>query len=189
MRAVKRKCPAGTQFDRDLKECEATSLVKCINHRFMHTSGKQRNSIQTEITTQPVRVLSTNSSDLVHISMIEKFLKDLIISDTLNQTSMFQTTTPVLLTTESPKNHFHQHRRRNNRMLNILTSDKHKIEQFVINQTHGLLIHCNEVRRRHLRDLIFHTTTYSLKIFNSSSSKIFPFNIFFLLIFTKINEQ
>ena len=50
-------------------------------------------------------------------------------------------------------------RRRNHRMLHILTSNEHKIEHFSINQTHGLLIHCNEIQRRQLRDLIYYDPT------------------------------
>ena len=66
------------------------------------------------------------------------------------------------------------HYRRNNPKLSILTSDDHKIRQFSLNQTHGMIIYCNKIRRRQLRDLIYQVTTaainYSLKVQNSSSN-------------------
>lgn len=64
-------------------------------------------------------------------------------------------------------------RRRDHRMLHILTSNEHKIEHFPINQSRGLLVHCNEIQRRQLRDLIYYnrtTTTHPLKALSSSSS-------------------
>ncbi|CAF3243697.1 unnamed protein product [Rotaria sp. Silwood2] len=87
------------------------------------------------------------------------------------------------LTSKRNQKHIHHHHHhRNNLTLNILTSNEHKIRQFSINQTHGILIQCNEIRRRQLRDLIFRTTTYSLKLLNSSS-KIFHYDILSLKIF------
>lgn len=72
-------------------------------------------------------------------------------------------------------------------ILNVLTSNEHKIHQFTINKTRGILINCNEIRRRQLRDLILRiritsTTTKVLKIFNSSSN-INPHDILSLNIF------
>lgn len=60
-----------------------------------------------------------------------------------------------------------KHRR--NLTLYVLTSVEHRIRRFSIHGTHGLLIHCNEIRRRHLRDLIFRTTTTTQSVRNHSS--------------------
>lgn len=91
-------------------------------------------------------------------------------------------TEKIFLTSNIDEKHIYH--RRKNITINVLTTNEHKIRRFSINQTHGLLIHCNEVRRRHLRDLIFRTTTttYSLKILNSSS-KTFHHDISSLKIF------
>jgi len=104
------------------------------------------------------------------------------------------TTTPLFLTSKLKRRHIiHRH----NLTLNILTSNERKIQQFSINQTHGILIHCNELRRRQLRDLIFRTTSSSTTtiIIINSSSKIFHYDILSLtifinsfVIFTKISD-
>jgi hypothetical protein len=73
--------------------------------------------------------------------------------------------------------------RRNNKTLYILTSNEHKIRQFSINQTRGILVSCNEIRRRQLRDLIFRTTTTTTTTIANSSSKIFDYYILSLIIF------
>jgi len=106
------------------------------------------------------------------------------ISNTTNHTSQsespsFQTTTMTdfFLTSKFKPRHLGRHRRRNNLTLYVFTSNEHKIRQFPINQTHGLLIQCNEIRRRQLRDLIFRTTKTG-----NSSSKILHYDIFILTI-------
>ena len=63
--------------------------------------------------------------------------------------------------------------RRNHLRLYILTSDEHKIRPFSINGTHGMLIHCNEIRRRQLRDLIFAPRKLVSKIEASNDSRPF----------------
>jgi hypothetical protein len=94
------------------------------------------------------------------------------------------TTTSVFLTSKLKRRHLNH---RHNLTLNILTSNEHKIRHFPINRTHGLLIHCNEIRRRQLRDLILRTPP---SIRNSLSkiihSDILSLTIF--LIFTKISD-
>lgn len=46
--------------------------------------------------------------------------------------------------------------------LYILTSDEHKIRQFSVNHTRGILINCNQLRRRllgrRLRDILLTST-------------------------------
>lgn len=62
---------------------------------------------------------------------------------------------------------------RTNLTLNVLTSVEHRIRRFSIHGTHGLLIHCNEIRRRHLRDLIFRVSpSTTMKLPRNHSSKI-----------------
>jgi hypothetical protein len=93
-------------------------------------------------------------------------------------------TTPRFLTSKLKRRHLSP---RHNLTLNILTSNEHKIRHFSLNQTHGILIQCNEIRRRQLRELIFRTTPSSLSttttIIISSSSKIFHYDILSLTIF------
>lgn len=63
------------------------------------------------------------------------------------------------------------HSRRKNLTLYILTSDDHKIRQFSINQTRGILINCNQIRRRLLgRRLrqIYLSTSQSMIASNAS---------------------
>ncbi|CAF3487537.1 unnamed protein product [Rotaria socialis] len=231
MRAVKRICPAGTEFDFQLKECEISSLVDCVKVKSNVTprtsiSTKQsvnfltrKPSITTNKSTrktvilQQLKVLSTTASLVAPIFSFEQLIKSLNaiavsskhqtvmytthakIYNTINQSKYSQsmlvpTTTMTRTKTKrnfltSNMNQKHIHHRRENITINVLTSNEHKIRRFSINQTHGLFIHCNEVRRRHLRDLIFRTTTtatYSSKILNSSS-KIFHRGISSLKIF------
>ena len=64
--------------------------------------------------------------------------------------------------------------RRNHLKLYILTSDEHHIRPFAINGTHGMLIHCNEIRRRQLRDLIFAPRKLVAKLEASSNDSRQP---------------
>ncbi|CAF1475627.1 unnamed protein product [Adineta ricciae] len=174
VRAVKRKCPAGTEFDSNLKECEIANSVNCIKTQSTHTTRIDTTTTKsyppittTTMTTQETEVLpTTNTSDLADVALFEKILTK--ISETYPGES--ETIDETSSTMPQPR----KRRRRNHRMLHILTSNEHKIEHFSINQTHGLLIHCNEIRRRQLRDLIYYhpTTTHSLKDLGSSSSSL-----------------
>ncbi|CAF1207664.1 unnamed protein product [Rotaria sordida] len=241
MRAIKRTCPAGTEFDFQLKECEISSLVNCVLIRsfgtsrismstrkyiklFPHTQSlmtkkhslvNQDKSTNMNIITQKFKVLPMTSSQLTPIFSFEQLIKKLNaiplhskyksviytiepkIYNTTNQpitsqsisipttTEMSPTISKYIFVT-SKMNQKHIHHQRDNLILNILTSHERKIRQFSINQTHGILIQCNEIRRRQLRDLIFRTTTTtttnSLKLLNSSS-KIFYYDILSLKIF------
>lgn len=78
--------------------------------------------------------------------------------------------------------------RRKNMTLYILTSDDHKIRQFSMNHTRGILINCNQLRRRllgrrrRLRDISPLTSTLQTLIDKNSSQSIFPYHIYFLTI-------
>ncbi|CAF1367153.1 unnamed protein product [Adineta steineri] len=182
MRAIKRSCPAGTEFNNELKECEIPSSVNCIKHNFSYIPRKewittqQTLIVDTDITTitisQSFQVLPNTTSPLPSILLIEQFLKNLIArqqKSTTNEISQ-STLVPTTTTSEYPRKHLNRHR--NNLILNILTSHEHKIRRFSINQTNGILIHCNEIRRRRLRELIFRTTTTTTIKLPTSSSKI-----------------
>lgn len=99
------------------------------------------------------------------------------------------TTTPPFLTSKLKRRHLSH---RYNLTLNILTSNEHKIRHFSINQTNGILIQCDQIRRRQLRDLIFRTKPSTIPTtIRNSSSKIFHYGILSLtifLIFTKISD-
>ncbi|CAF1449789.1 unnamed protein product [Rotaria magnacalcarata] len=231
MRAVKRICPAGTEFDFQLKECEISSLVDCVkvkSNATLRTSISTKQSVnfltrkpsattnkstRKTVIPQQFKVLSITTSPIAPIFSFEQLIKSLNaiavsskhqtvmytihanIYNTINQSKYSQSMlVPTTTTTTRTKakinfltsniNQKHIHHRRENITINVLTSNEHKIRRFSINQTHGLFIHCNEVRRRHLRDLIFRTTTttYSLEILNSSS-KTFHHGISSLKIF------
>lgn len=81
---------------------------------------------------------------------------------------------------------------RNNLTLNILTSVERRIRRFAIRGNHGLLIHCNEIRRRHLRDLIFRSSgTAKMPTGNLASKLVLSSDILSLtmfVIFTKIRD-
>jgi hypothetical protein len=117
---------------------------------------------------------SLSSSDIIE----PKF------DNTINQ--IFESTTEIPLTTTiTPRFLISKLKRRDimhrhNLTLNVLTSNEHKIRQFSLNQTHGILIQCNEIRRRQLRDLIFRTTPSTTTI--NSSSKIIHYDILSLTI-------
>jgi hypothetical protein len=90
--------------------------------------------------------------------------------DTTKLTSSLPSTSTVITeynTTMKPvvKSRIGGQRRRKNMTLYILTSDEHKIRQFSINHTRGILINCNQLRRRllgrRLRDILLTTTNYS----------------------------
>jgi hypothetical protein len=79
-------------------------------------------------------------------------------------------------------------RRRDNMTLYILTSDEHKIRRFSVNHTRGILINCNQLRRRllgrrQLRD-VFQTTNPPVIIKQplNSSNQTFHYNILSLII-------
>jgi hypothetical protein len=87
----------------------------------------------------------------------------------------------------NPQSRMGGQRRRNNMTLYILTSDEHKIRQFSVNHTRGILINCNQLRRRLLgrrrsRDTL-QTSTYHSLIFENSSSQTCQYNLFLLTIF------
>ncbi|CAF3784061.1 unnamed protein product [Rotaria sp. Silwood1] len=241
MRAVKRACPAGTEFDVRLKECEISSLVKCVSitsfgiSRISMSTKKYTKlfsqtqsilaktyslinpdkSIHMNIITQPFKVLPMTSSQLTPIFSFEQLIKKLnaiplysthksiiytikpkiynIINQTItSQATSISTTTKIsstmitkhiFLTSKKNRKSIHHHHHRDKLILNILTSNEHKIRQFSINQRHGILIQCNEIRRHQLRDLIFRTTKKYSRKFLNSSSKIFHYDILSLKIF------
>ncbi len=82
--------------------------------------------------------------------------------------------------------------RRNNMTLYILTSDEHKIRQFPVNHTRGILLNCNQLRRRLLgrrrgsRDTAQTTSIQDSLIFKNSSIQIFECNILLLTIFSLV---
>lgn len=80
-------------------------------------------------------------------------------------------------------------RRRDNMTLYILTSDEHKIRRFPVNHTRGILVNCNQLRRRllgrrRLRDILQTTTNHTFLIKQSfnSSNQTFHYNILSLII-------
>ena len=80
--------------------------------------------------------------------------------------------------------------RRNNMTLYILTSDDHKIRQFSVNHTRGILLNCNQLRRRllgrrrGLRDTIQTVPTPSSLIFKNSSIQAVQHNILLLTLYS-----
>jgi hypothetical protein len=80
-------------------------------------------------------------------------------------------------------------RRRTNMTLYILTSDEHKIRQFSVNHTRGILVNCNQLRRRllgrrrRLRDTLQTTlATHNFLMIKNSSIQTFQYNILLLTI-------
>ncbi len=95
---------------------------------------------------------------------------------TTSMTTELESTTT--LTTKSLRRH------RNNLTLNIFISNERRIRRFPIYSTYGILVYCNEIRRRQLRDLIFRPmTTTATTIVHNSSSKISHYDILSLTIF------
>ncbi|CAF4324699.1 unnamed protein product, partial [Adineta steineri] len=93
-------------------------------------------------------------------------------------------TQPDMGTNIKPQSRISGQRRRNNMTLFILTSDEHRIRQFSVNHTRGILINCNQLRRRllgrrRLRNILQTTTNHTLNIRNLSnvSIQILPYNI------------
>lgn len=67
-------------------------------------------------------------------------------------------------------------RRRKNMTLFILSSDDHKIRQFSLNHTRGILINCEQLKRRllgrQLRDILMPNTDHSIVARQTSQSLI-----------------
>ena len=89
-------------------------------------------------------------------------------------------------------------RRRKNMTLYILSSDDHKIRQFSLNHTRGILINCDQLRRRllgrRLRDIFITTTEQSIFAKQTSHSMIQGYSSSLLLctlvswfVFTKMS--
>ena len=122
-----------------------------------------------DVKTTPMDALSINTTASVHT---------------------LQTDHPILPATKTVQPSIVRRRRRENPILYILTRDERKIQPFPLNQTHGLLMHCNEIRRRQLRDLIYPTTRPTIHV---SSAVVRRGRAFFnlvstlILIFTKIS--
>jgi hypothetical protein len=99
------------------------------------------------------------------------------------------TMTSPLTSTDITQPRLNGQRRRDNMTLYILTSDEHKIRRFSVNHTRGILVNCNQLRRRllgrrRLRD-IFQTTTnppFIIKQPLNSSNQTFHYNILSLII-------
>ncbi|CAF0807696.1 unnamed protein product [Adineta ricciae] len=108
----------------------------------------------TTITTSTTQPLTTSTS--------------LKISTTSVTSLMTQPESTINIASQSRPN-----RRRQNMTLYILTSDEHKIRRFSVNHTRGILINCNQLRRRllgrrRLRDVL-HTTTIQMSTMKYSS--------------------
>jgi len=112
----------------------------------------------------------------------------------LQLSSVNSTTTPIIESTTMSTEILptRKHRiPRDNLTLNILISHERRIRQFPIYSRHGILLYCNEIRRRRLRDLIFRTSSPTTRTMINSSSKISHYDILSLtmfLIFTKISD-
>jgi len=101
------------------------------------------------------------------------------------------TMTSPLTSTDMTQPRLNGQRRRDNMTLYILTSDEHKIRQFSVNHTRGILLNCNQLRRRllgrrRLRDIFQTTTTtnppFIIKQPLNSSNQTFHYNILSLII-------
>jgi len=78
-------------------------------------------------------------------------------------------------------------RRRKNMTLFILSSDDHKIRQFSLNHTRGILINCEQLRRRllgrQLRDVLVTNTDHSV-LARQTSQSLIPRSSTVLLVWT-----
>ena len=105
-------------------------------------------------------------------------------------TTQFDTT--LNLQVQPRKSAIKGRHRRKNMTLYILTSDEHKIRQFSMNHTRGILINCNQLRRRllgrrrRLRDVALGTSSISTLTSKTASRTLLSDHIYFLSILTLV---
>jgi hypothetical protein len=135
--------------------------------------------LTTEPTTTTTTIASTTTTILTTIPITTP--------DTSPLTSTLMTTESMTTININPQARMGGQRRRSNMTLYILTSDEHKIRQFSVNHTRGILINCNQLRRRllgrrRLRDTPSISSTFQSLIAKNSSIQIFQCNILLLTI-------
>lgn len=158
-----------------------------------YTSSTER---RTRFTTQTIQsplttlILTTEPTTTILTTI------SITTPDTSPLTSTLMTTESMTTININPQARMVGQRRRSNMTLYILTSDEHKIRQFSVNHTRGILINCNQLRRRllgrrRLRDTPSISSTFQSLIIKNSSIQICQCNILLLTIllfffFTKI---
>lgn len=149
---------------------------------------------QIQYTTEPTSIqITTTDLPLTTLTVTTDTTTTTRMTTILTTTTETIPLTSILMTTQREptrniniQGRISSHRRRSNMTLYILTSDEHKIRQFSVNHTRGILINCNQLRRRllgrrrRLRDIHSLTTLHSLISKNSSNS--FQYNILLLTI-------
>jgi hypothetical protein len=190
----KHKPPKAKFFQPGEPENEAEiykSKIKPRTRRTLYTT--QSTSIQTPtqlplttllFTTETTTTTTTMTSTVTTISTTTTNTSPL--ASTLMTTVITQTGTTIH---SHPQARVSGQRRRSNMTLYILTSDEHKIRQFSVNHTRGILINCNQLRRRllgrrrRLRDTLQTTITAHNSInIKNSSIQTFQYNILLLTI-------
>ena len=130
---------------------------------------------------------------------MEPMITELMTTTTMTTNERVETSTTIVpndtnatTTHVWPFQRFNGQRRRKNLTLYILTSDDHKIRQFSVNQTRGILINCNQIRRRllgrRLRQIQLSSTSEALIDSTASvpnvHSRVFLMIVLFLIFET-----
>jgi hypothetical protein len=171
------------------------------NEAEIYTSTTKQQTRRTLYTTQSTSIEPTAQLPLTTLLFTAETTTTTIaptttISITTTDTSPLTLTSINTVITQSdtpihfnPQARIGGQRRRTNMTLYILTSDEHKIRQFSVNHTRGILVNCNQLRRRllgrrrRLRDTLpTTTTTYNYLMIKNSSIQTFQYNILLLTI-------
>jgi len=145
---------------------------------------------QSPLTAEATTVIITTATTTMKTTTLSTTT---IITSSIDTTQLTTSMIPIEMSTLQPRMIWNgeSRRRRQNMTLYILTSDDHKIRQFPVNHTRGILINCNQLRRRLLgrrrrtRDTSLTTpiTTFNSLIPRNQLSKIrFHINLFLLTI-------
>ncbi len=137
------------------------------NEAELYTSTTRRRTRRTRPTTDSTSIETTPTTELPYTTLLSTPATSTTTSTIEpSTTTILPTTTNTPLLTTAPTTTMitqsettinlnppqsrigGSQRRRNNMTLFILTSDEHKIRQFSVNHTRGILINCNQLRRR-----------------------------------------
>ncbi|CAF0732336.1 unnamed protein product [Adineta steineri] len=171
------------------------------------TETTKRRTRRTRSTTTPIQSTTSQITTQLSLTTFLFTTESTTTTTTTITTTSITMTTPIISSLTSiststiltqpdmgtnikPQPRMSGQRRRNNMTLFILTSDEHKIRQFSVNHTRGILINCNQLRRRllgrrRLRNILQTTTNHTLNIKHLSnvSIQILPYNILSLICF------
>ena len=172
------------------------------NEAEVYTSSTRQRTRRTRYSTESTSTQTTTpttlffTTEMTTTTIAPTTMTTILSTTRITDTSPSTSTSIMTLITEldttvsvppQPRINTGRHRRKN-MTLYILTSDEHKIRQFSVNHTRGILINCNQLRRRllgrrrRLRDTSPNTSSHHPTLLKNSFIPMHQSNLLLLIL-------